>query len=46
MALTGVAARAEATLRVSWGPATAARDLDRFAEALVRAIQFLDAHPV
>jgi cysteine desulfurase len=44
MALTGDAERAKATLRVSWGPATAERDLDRFSAALVRAIQFLDAH--
>jgi len=43
-ALTGDPQRAGSTLRISWGPATPARDLERFAKALVRTIRFLDAH--
>lgn len=43
-ALTGDEARAASTLRISWGPTTPTRDLERFAEALVRTIRFLDAH--
>lgn len=44
MALTGDAERAKATLRVSWGPGTGARDLSRFARALRKAVAFLDTN--
>lgn len=44
--LTNDEARAPATLRVSWGPATPSRDLTRFAQALIRTIRFLDASSV
>lgn len=44
LALTGDAARAASTLRISWGSATTARELDRAAEALARTIRFLDMH--
>lgn len=42
-ALFGDTARAAATLRISWGPATRARDLARFAQALARAVTFVDS---
>ena len=42
-ALTGDRERAAATLRISWGPGTAPRALDRFADALHRAAAFMDA---
>ncbi len=41
-AFTNDAVRASSTLRISWGPTTKERDLDRFADALIRAIRFLD----
>ena len=44
LAFTGDAARASSTLRISWGPTTKERDLDRFMEALLRAVRFLDAN--
>lgn len=44
LAFTGDAKRASSTLRISWGPATRERDLDRFKDALVRAVRFLDAN--
>jgi cysteine desulfurase len=44
LALTGDAMRASSTLRISWGPGTPERDLDRFREALVRAVRFMDAN--
>lgn len=44
LAYTGDDARAASTLRISWGPQTRARDLERFADALVRAVRFLDAN--
>ena len=43
LALTGDEARAKSTLRISWGPPTKARDLDRFADALIRTVTFLDS---
>lgn len=46
LALSCDPARASSTLRVSWGPRTRERDLDRFAEALVRAVSFQKAHKV
>ncbi len=42
LALTGDAARAQATLRISWGPSTRERDLERFSVALMRSVRFLD----
>jgi cysteine desulfurase len=42
LALTGEAARAASTLRISLGPASSARDLARFAKALRAAIHFID----
>ncbi len=44
MALTEDAGRASSTLRISWGPETPERDLERFHEALVRAVRFVDAN--
>lgn len=46
LAFTADAARAASTLRISWGPQTHMRDLDRFARALIRAVRFLDAYTV
>lgn len=43
-ALTSDKERARTTLRVSWNPRTRARELDRFAEALIEAIRFVDSH--
>jgi cysteine desulfurase len=43
LALTHDEARARSTLRLSWGPATAARDLRRAVPALVNAIRFIDS---
>ncbi|MGE5541384.1 MAG: cysteine desulfurase family protein [Bacillota bacterium] len=42
LAYTGDATRAEATLRISWGPVTKERELIRFADAFAEAIRFLD----
>lgn len=44
LAFTGDTDRASSTLRISWGPATRERDLDRFRDALLRAVRFLDAN--
>jgi cysteine desulfurase len=41
LALTNDAERAQTTLRISWGTESD-RDLERFAEALVEAVEFLD----
>ncbi|MES2931362.1 MAG: aminotransferase class V-fold PLP-dependent enzyme [Patescibacteria group bacterium] len=38
--------RASSTLRVSWGPTTTERELDRFTDALVRAVRFVDTNTV
>ncbi|HEX8946886.1 MAG TPA: aminotransferase class V-fold PLP-dependent enzyme [Candidatus Paceibacterota bacterium] len=46
LAQTGDPARAASTLRISWGPATAERELARFAQALRHAIAFLDEHKI
>jgi cysteine desulfurase len=43
LALTSDTARAESTLRISWGPSTLQADLSHFADALVIAVAFLDA---
>ena len=44
LALTGDEDRAISTLRISWGPTTKAKELQNFAQALKRTIQFLDSH--
>jgi cysteine desulfurase len=44
--LTNDDARARATLRISWGPTTKARDLRRFSRALLHAIRFLEGASV
>lgn len=41
-ALSGDAVRAASTLRISWGPSTSMRDIERFADALVHSVTFLD----
>ncbi len=38
------AARALSTLRISWGPTTSARVLQKFTKKLIATIQFLDSH--
>jgi cysteine desulfurase len=43
LALTGEAARAASTLRISWGPATSERALLRAADELIKAVRFLDS---
>ncbi len=42
LALTGDANRAESTLRVSWGPDTKKGALNRFVNALIPAVLFVD----
>ncbi len=44
LALTGDAARALATLRVSFGPTTDLRELPKLAKAIIRAVAFMDVH--
>ena len=44
LALTGDAARAASTLRISWGPATPSAALPALGKALTRAVAFLDAN--
>ena len=46
LAYSGDEARAASTLRISWGPSTPERGLVRFADALVRAVRFMDANAV
>jgi cysteine desulfurase len=46
LARTGDNARATSTLRISWGPITTERDLERFAEALARSVRFLDENAI
>ena len=46
VALTGDAARAASTLRISWGPSTTRQELLRFADALVSAVRFMDRNQV
>lgn len=45
-AMTGDAARARATLRISWGPETPASALMRFAAALSKELRFLEENRV
>jgi cysteine desulfurase len=42
LALTGDMKRATSTLRISWGEGIKQKDLERFADALVRNVRFLD----
>lgn len=42
LALTGDAARASSTLRISWGSATPENDLKRFFKALKESVSFID----
>ncbi|HYF29178.1 MAG TPA: aminotransferase class V-fold PLP-dependent enzyme [Candidatus Paceibacterota bacterium] len=46
LAMTDDAARASSTLRISWGPATKPRDLDRFADALISTVRFADQNAI
>jgi cysteine desulfurase len=39
--LYDLASRASSTLRISWGPTTTEKDLQRFAKELIRTIEFL-----
>jgi cysteine desulfurase len=42
LALTNDTARAQSTLRISWGPVTKKRELEAFARVFAEAVQFLD----
>lgn len=44
LAIFGNEARAQATLRISFGPTTASKELIRFARALKKEVAFIDAH--
>jgi cysteine desulfurase len=44
LAFTGEPVRASSTLRISWGPQTHERDLERFADSLIHAVRFLDGN--
>lgn len=44
LALFGDEARAQATLRISFGPGTRSNDLSRFARVLKKEVAFIDAH--
>ena len=44
LALTGEEARAKSTLRISWGPDTTQTIFERFINALVRSVAFIDRH--
>jgi cysteine desulfurase len=46
LALTGDPVRAGSTLRISWGPGTSSEDLERFADALVKSVRFLDRQSI
>lgn len=45
-AYTNDSERASSTLRISWGPTTNERALERFLNALVRAVRFVDTNTV
>jgi cysteine desulfurase len=45
-AYTNDSERASSTLRISWGPTTNERELERFLDALVRAVRFVDTNTV
>ena len=42
LAFTSDRERARSTLRISWGPDVRSSELDRFAQALARAVEFID----
>ncbi|MEK7101914.1 MAG: aminotransferase class V-fold PLP-dependent enzyme [Patescibacteria group bacterium] len=42
LAFTSDQERARSTLRISWGPDVRSSELDRFAQALARAVEFID----
>ncbi|HUX81064.1 MAG TPA: aminotransferase class V-fold PLP-dependent enzyme [Candidatus Paceibacterota bacterium] len=42
-ALTGDSEKAQATIRISWGPAARPGDFTRFARAFIRAVAFIDS---
>jgi cysteine desulfurase len=42
LTLTGDVARAQSTLRISWGPETSSHELERFSARLAEAVAFLD----
>lgn len=46
LAYTSDLKRAAATLRISWGPSVKEGELERFFDALVRAVRFVDANTV
>lgn len=46
LAYTEDSERASSTLRISWGPRTAEGELNRFLDALVRAVRFVDTNTV
>lgn len=46
LAYTEDSERASSTLRISWGPITTQRELDRFSDALIHAVRFVDTNTV
>ena len=46
LAYTEDSERASSTLRISWGPTTSERELERLTDALVRAVRFVDTNTV
>jgi len=44
--MTGDEGRATSTLRISWGPSTTSNDLNRFADALLSAVRFIDMNGI
>jgi cysteine desulfurase len=44
--MTGDAERAASTLRISWGPDTTEKDLQRFASALISTVRFIDENAI
>jgi cysteine desulfurase len=46
LAYTEDSDRASSTLRISWGPTTTERELDRSVDALVSAVRFVDTNTV
>lgn len=46
LAYTNDSQRASSTLRVSWGPSTREREFERFLDALVHAVRFVDTNTV
>lgn len=46
LAYTEDSGRASSTIRISWGPTTSQRELDRFSDALIRTARFVDTNTV